>query len=230
MTESPKHFKRNISLAALIATILISGCADLGDPLQPIPSEDNTPPALQPIGMRYTSVNNLFQVIVIASDSESTPTLTALNLPASATFIDSGNGHGLFSWTAMPIHANTTNTVTFIATDDSLASAMENVDLSTIDYTYNNFIGPEITGSCAIAGCHGNGFTSSGFSAETYQSFLAGGSLGSGVAPRDTASSIVFQRLQGTTAGSQMPLGGPPFVQSTLDSIAVWILAGAPES
>jgi hypothetical protein len=216
---------------------LISGCADLGDPIQSLPVGMNNPPVLNPVGERYASVNNVFQLIVSASDSESTPTLTALNLPAAATFVDSGNGRGLFSWTPMPIHANSISAVTFVATDDSMSAVSEIVALNVIDYTFNNFIDGIAQAYCTLSGCHRGVDSTSAFSVSSYESFLAGGLKGNGIVPQDTAASVVFQKLGADPPfGSRMPLfpipgPGDGFLPaSAMDSIARWILAGAPES
>lgn len=214
---------------------LLSACADLGDPVRSIPPGANNPPVLESVGERFAAVNNVFQLVVSASDAESIPSLMTSNLPAGATFVDSGNGHGLLSWTPMPIFANTVNAVTIIATDDSLAADTEIVALNVIDYTFDSFVGPQVTVFCTDVGCHGSGSMASGFSAISFVSFKAGGFGGAGIVPQDTATSVVYQRLRGTTIGSRMPLDARIpvtgfFPSTTLDSIARWILAGAPES
>ena len=212
-----------------------SGCADLGAPVESQTPGSNVAPRIEPIGERFAAVNNPFSLIVSASDAESIPSLIALKRPAGALFVDSGNGRGLLSWTPATSFANTTNAVTIIATDDSLTSDTEIVVVNVIDYTYDNFVAPQVTTFCMDAGCHGNGSNSGNFSAISYMTFVAGGFSGVGIAPRDTASSVVFKRLQGTSVGSRMPLdaripGNGFFQQSTLDSLARWILAGAPET
>jgi hypothetical protein len=52
------------------------------------------------------------------------------------------------------------------------------------------------------------------------------------VAPGDPANSYIIRKLEDTPgiSGNQMPLGGPYLPQSTIDVIAQWITAGAPNS
>jgi methionine-rich copper-binding protein CopC len=51
------------------------------------------------------------------------------------------------------------------------------------------------------------------------------------VAPGNPANSYLIRKLQATAgiSGGQMPLGGPYLPQSTIDVIAQWITAGAPQ-
>jgi len=218
-----------------VPLILLSACADLGAPVKSQAPGSNRAPAIAPVGERFAAVNNTFALRVTASDAESVPALTALNLPVGATFTDSGAGRGLLSWTPTALFANTVSAVTLIATDDSLVSDTEIVALKVIDYTYTSFIAPEVTVYCTDAGCHGHGSQAGNFSAISYLAFIGGGFGGVGIAPQDTAGSVVFERLQGTSVGSRMPsdarIPGSGFLRrSTLDSIARWILAGAPKT
>ncbi len=235
MTQIYPILKRPIrgvtALLLLLSLLLISGCADIGEPIQSVPAGGNVSPVLLSIGERYAAVNNAFVLVVSASDSESTPTLTAMNLPATATFVDSGNGRGLFSWTPMPIFANSVQAVTFVATDDSMASVSETVALNVIDYTFNNFVSPQVATHCKDPGCHSSADSNSGYSVDSYTSFIAGGLVaGNGIIPKDTSASVVFQKLgMSPPFASPMPLGAGRLPQSTLDSLARWILAGAPE-
>jgi hypothetical protein len=58
---------------------------------------------------------------VTAIDPDSTiPTLTAFNLPANATFVDSGSGAAIFRWIIAPKQYGTFN-ISFIASDGVLA-------------------------------------------------------------------------------------------------------------
>ena len=52
------------------------------------------------------------------------------------------------------------------------------------------------------------------------------------VKPGDPANSYLIQKLQGAAgiSGSQMPLGGPPLDQATIDQIKSWISSGAPNN
>ena len=52
------------------------------------------------------------------------------------------------------------------------------------------------------------------------------------VKPNDPTNSYLIQKLEGTPGivGSQMPKGGPPLSQATIDQIKSWISAGAPNN
>ncbi len=220
-----------ILISSGVSLSLISSCADIGEPVQSTPTNNNRAPALERIGERYVAFHSALQFIVSATDVESIPTLTATNLPDGAVFVDSGNGRGLFSWIPTLSQSSSVSSVTFIATDDSSATDMEIVQLNVVALTFNNFISFIVQTSCQSSGCHGGSDSASAFSVNTYTSFIAGGFAGSGIVPGDTAASVVLQKL-GTTPpfGSRMPLTGGPLPQSTIDNIALWILAGAPES
>ncbi|HSH00205.1 MAG TPA: c-type cytochrome domain-containing protein [candidate division Zixibacteria bacterium] len=94
--------------------------------------------------------------------------------------------------------------------------------------TWNDYVGPLFQQNCGSSTCHGSTPGQSGFSILTYASALAGGNSGSGIVPNDTAASIVYQRLTGAIM-PRMPQGGPYFSAARLDSIATWIMSGAPE-
>ena len=92
----------------------------------------NQSPTLAAIGPRSITEGDLLQFTVNASDPESTPSLTVLNLPAEASFLDHGNGSGTFSWTPGFLESNIYN-VTFRATDDSSAVDDEVVSIEVLD-------------------------------------------------------------------------------------------------
>ncbi len=48
------------------------------------------------------------------------------------------------------------------------------------------------------------------------------------VLPNDANSSLLIKKLEGTS-GTQMPLGGQPLSQATIDKIRTWITNGAPQ-
>ncbi|HXF49601.1 MAG TPA: Ig-like domain-containing protein [Verrucomicrobiae bacterium] len=92
----------------------------------------NRAPVLNAIGAKSVNENQLLQFRVSATDPDlTTPTLSAVNLPAGAAFVDSANGAGSFSWTPSFAQAGTHN-VTFIAGDGSLA------DSEVVAITVNN--------------------------------------------------------------------------------------------
>ncbi len=117
--------------------------------------------------------------------------------------------------------------------DDSKPTGGGNVT-PPASLTYQDFVGPLFAANCTNGACHGSTPGQSGFSVLTYASVLAGGnnSGGNGIVLTDTTASVVFQKI-GTTPpfGARMPRNGPPYLpQSTIDSIALWILAGAPNT
>ncbi|MGH8016628.1 MAG: putative Ig domain-containing protein, partial [Candidatus Zixiibacteriota bacterium] len=80
----------------------------------------NQSPVLDSIRNRAGTEGVLLQFVITSSDAESNPILTSTALPAGATFVDSGNGHALFSWTPTFTQSGV-YAVTFFATDDSSA-------------------------------------------------------------------------------------------------------------
>ncbi|MGH8004305.1 MAG: Ig-like domain-containing protein, partial [Limisphaerales bacterium] len=92
----------------------------------------NRAPVLNAIGAKSTNENQLLQFRVSSTDPDgTTPTLSAVNSPSGAVFVDSLNGAGSFSWTPSFTQAGTYN-VTFIASDGSLA------DSEVVAITVNN--------------------------------------------------------------------------------------------
>ena len=218
-------------MIVLLAGAALNSCTDSGAPLAPSGPGVNNTPVITPPGRQYGAVNNALIFTVSATDAESTPALSALNLPAGAMFTDNLDGTGTLNWTPGASFGDTTIQVAFVAVDDSLAADTVSTSIQIIDFTWSSYISAQITPTCALQGCHGSGSSSAGLSVETYASFISGGASGAGVTPGDTALSVVFQKLLSSPPfGSRMPLGGPFFSQARLDSIALWILAGAPEN
>jgi hypothetical protein len=93
------------------------------------------------------------------------------------------------------------------------------------------------TANCAIPACHVNGGTApmSLAAGEAYKNLINQGvvvGLGAGaggvrVIPNDSANSVLFMKVSGTTAGPQMPLGASPLPASEQGLIKVWIDMGA---
>ncbi|MCH7878865.1 MAG: hypothetical protein IH914_06095 [candidate division Zixibacteria bacterium] len=219
-------------LALIAAPIfLIPACSDRGDPVGP-GSGANQPPTLNAIGKQYVAINNPLNVTIRAADAESTPTFTIMSKPDSATFTDNLDGTATFSWKPAPSDAGIVN-VTFAVTDDSSVTVTEVVTIEVITHTYDNYLGPIIRSACGTPSCHGAPTFFSGFDARTYTSLLKGGnfSFGRGIVKGDTARSVVYQRLLGV-GGTPMPFVGIRFttIPGRMDSIAIWILARAPEN
>jgi hypothetical protein len=97
----------------------------------PIPG--NNPPVLDPIGDKFVDEGALLEFLVTAADPDGDSiVLTTSILPTGATFADSGNGVGLFSW--MPDFTQAGDyPVSFYATDESAAT-----DSELIQITVNN--------------------------------------------------------------------------------------------
>ena len=95
-------------------------------------------------------------------------------------------------------------------------------------YSYANDIHPLWSSNSAggCTGCHGGsgGLSLSG-SASTVH-----GNLSSRIVAGDHASSRLWQKLSGTTAGTRMPKNGGTFTQAQQDMIATWIDEGAPNN
>ena len=90
-------------------------------------------PVLAPIGAQSTTENVLLTFGVSATDGDATiPTLTTLNLPAGASFVDNADGTGTFSWTPTFTDAGV-YTMTFYANDVVTAD----VDSEQVTITVN---------------------------------------------------------------------------------------------
>ncbi len=92
----------------------------------------NQLPVLAAIGTQSVLEGVALNFGVSATDAESTPTLTTSALPAGATFVDNGTGTGTFNWIPDFLQAGV-YTVTFYATDDSLAIDSEIVTINVGD-------------------------------------------------------------------------------------------------
>jgi len=98
----------------------------------------NEAPVLNAIGGKTIDENALLQFTVSASDPDGGfPELTAEDLPTGATFVDSLNGVGLFTWTPDFTQAGVYN-VRFIASDGLLA------DSELVEITVNNVNRPPV--------------------------------------------------------------------------------------
>jgi len=92
----------------------------------------NQAPVLDPIGPQAVTEGTNLNFAVSASDPDgSTPSLSAVNLPGAATFIDNGDGTGVFDWTPLYNEAAVYQ-VTFIA-DDGIAADSEFVDIDVAE-------------------------------------------------------------------------------------------------
>ncbi len=80
-------------------------------------------PVLAAIGAQIVTEGNNLNFNATATDPDATtPTLSAVNLPAGATFVNNGNGTGTFNWTPGLTQSGLYN-VTFVASDGVLADS-----------------------------------------------------------------------------------------------------------
>jgi len=92
----------------------------------------NQPPVLDPIGPQAVTEGGNLNVIITASDPDATiPTLSTSTLPANATFIDNGDGSGVFDFNPDFAQAGT-YLITFYA-DDGVATDSEVVTITVND-------------------------------------------------------------------------------------------------
>jgi hypothetical protein len=93
----------------------------------------NNPPVLTPIGDKSVDENAALNFTVSASDPDGQiPSLTAVDLPTGANFIDHEDGTGTFDWTPTYDQSGVYS-VAFVAEDDSSAA-----DTEIVDITVNN--------------------------------------------------------------------------------------------
>ncbi|MEK7793008.1 MAG: Ig-like domain-containing protein, partial [Candidatus Hydrogenedentota bacterium] len=80
----------------------------------------NEAPNMGAVQNQVAYVESLLQFNVSATDPESAPlTLSAMNLPAGAAFLDNGDGTGTFTWAPVENDIGTYPDVTFTAADDA---------------------------------------------------------------------------------------------------------------
>jgi len=89
----------------------------------------NQLPVLDPIGDKSIDENENLGFAVSAADAESIPTLSVTGLPEGASFTNNGDGTGSFEWTPTYLQSGTYD-VTFVATDDSSATASELITIT----------------------------------------------------------------------------------------------------
>jgi CHRD domain len=88
------------------------------------------------------------------------------------------------------------------------------------------------TANCAVSFCHvdGGGAPMALAAGEAFKNLVNNGALvepGVRVIPNDSANSVLFSKVSGTTAGPQMPIGASPLPVSEQGLIKVWIDMGA---
>jgi hypothetical protein len=90
------------------------------------------------------------------------------------------------------------------------------------------------TPTCAVSGCHTGAAAPEGLRLDETNSYTLLVGVASNqdnsvlrVAAADPNNSYLIQKLEGTAAGSRMPLNGTPLIQANIDMIRQWITDGA---
>ncbi len=92
----------------------------------------NDAPFLYPTDDQNGIEGNEITVPISAIDGESNPTLSVSPLPSGASFVDSGNGQGVLTWTPSFVQSGTYS-ILAIATDDSSETVSEYFDVIIAD-------------------------------------------------------------------------------------------------
>ncbi len=99
-------------------------------------------------------------------------------------------------------------------------------DLPQESVDYGTQVQPVFDSYCV--NCHGGVSTNGNLVLTSYSSLMSGNSSnGPVVTAGDGEGSILIRKLRGTTVGSQMPPGGIPLSNATIDLISQWIDEGA---
>jgi hypothetical protein len=105
---------------------------------------------------------------------------------------------------------------------------------STVSVTLAQLSADIFTPKCATAGCHGGANPAAGMSLTS--SAIAASTIGVPSSQRPNLrridagnpdGSYLIQKVNGTGAGSQMPLGGAPLSVAEIQLIVDWVTAGA---
>ena len=105
----------------------------------------------------------------------------------------------------------------FVACGDDEEEMMETCE--TTDITYTNTVAAIFNNSCAVSGCHVNGNEAFAFfSLEGYANSKAVADFGR-----------IVGAISHSAGFSPMPRGGAQLDQCSIDKIAAWVNAGAPE-
>jgi len=111
----------------------------------------NRHPSLASIGNKNTTEGVNLNFAISATDIESTPTLSANDLPDGAVLTDHGNGSATFDWTPDFLQSGD-HDVYFMAVDDSGAVDFEVVTISVADGGNQNPVLADIGGQAADEG------------------------------------------------------------------------------
>jgi len=101
----------------------------------------NQPPVLDPIGNHNVPEGDTLSLVITASDPDSTtPSLSAVDLPANASLVDSGNGAGLLFFTPDYTQSGS-HKVTVIASDGDLSDS-EQINITVAERNQPPSISP----------------------------------------------------------------------------------------
>ncbi|MGH8003655.1 MAG: carboxypeptidase regulatory-like domain-containing protein, partial [Limisphaerales bacterium] len=130
----PGTYQLRFILPSGLYSVVLSGVAVRVDTVidvsfGPLP---NRPPVLTPIGNKTVLAGQQLAFNVSANDPDGIIlSLSVTGIPSGATFTDSSNGRGRFSWTPTLVQVGI-HSVTFIASDGSLADS-ETVTITVVD-------------------------------------------------------------------------------------------------
>jgi predicted RecA/RadA family phage recombinase len=154
---------------------------------------------------------------------------------AGNTIIDlQNNGNGVW---AVPAGTTLTNDQAarfeageYCVLADTALNANGEIRGQLISFADN--IQPIFTANCAVSVCHvDSGVAPMSLAAgEAFKNLVNNGALvepGVRVIPNDSADSVLFKKVSGTTAGPEMPIGASPLPASEQGLIKVWIDMGA---
>lgn len=198
------------------AAIIFLSCADKGtDP-------ENRPPRITSPSSVEAVIDELFSYTATATDPDgTTPTISFENVPG---WMDTSGA--TISGTPTAETPDTSFTVT--ASDDFL-TVMGEVAVTIVSeapqISYSQQIQPIFIANCSGSQCHIGG-SANGLRLNNYSTLMQGGNSGAVVIPGNPDNSIIIRRLEGTIT-PQMPFGGSPLPQATIQLIRDWITEGA---
>jgi len=184
----------------------------------------NHPPSLASIGNQSTYPNVALHFTVAATDPEGTiPILSATGLPAGTSFVDSGNGHGGFSWVPSPAQIGSYHVV-FHASDGTLIDS-EQVTIEVLDPGMSTIVSipaEEGWNLLSVPVVLSNFAKTSAFASATSSAFAFAGSY----VARDTLRNGEGYWLKLPSAQT-ISLGGGTITQETVSVQSNWNLVGS---
>lgn len=169
------------------------------------------------------------------------------SLLATATLLNNANGTGTLVIQAATGSVSGSTSIKVKDTHrhdsqiDAPAHEEEEIEIeirvSPVAVSFASQIQPIFTTSCVNAGCHpGGGAPFSLAVGESYENLVNQNATGgpcrgqSRVAPGDANNSVLVKRLEGSSCGNRMPLGGSALPAAQIQLIRDWISQGAPRN